>query len=462
MISPPDTSHGTTFLLNRLFRLATSGGLAFVLRVGGAAAGVLMNVAVTRAMGAEEAGRFFVGQIIMITAAMFARLGLDSTIVRQIAAKKVTNDRRGMSDVILVSVGFTGMALCLAGSAVWLAGHELPVFWDPGGYQAVIRSTAWAMIPFALTQLLAFGFQGLGRINTYMCFAFLAFPGSVILLTQLDDRFGIHDAADLMLAAAIVNALIVVVAGLIWFRFVPPRRYSRSIDPRQMIADSVPLLSASGITQGNRWASQLILAFFASPAVVAALSNANRAAGLVSFLLTAVDSVVAPRFATLSSLHRSDAIRRLVYQINGLIIAVSAPIVVLVFIFAEPIMGIFGDAFRPHANLLRILAIGQFINAATGCVRCAMVMCGHGREFRNAIGWSAVIGIVVALILTPWLGGIGAAISAAVAASISNVAAAIVMRSVMDINVFNPANSWNECFHQILRLSRGARMRTDD
>ena len=51
-----------------------------------------MNVVISRQLGAEEAGLFFLVYTIVFIAAVIGRLGLDNTFVRFIATHHSTND----------------------------------------------------------------------------------------------------------------------------------------------------------------------------------------------------------------------------------------------------------------------------------------------------------------------------------------------------------------------------------
>lgn len=61
----------------------------------------------------------------------------------------------------------------------------------------------------------------------------------------------------------------------------------------------------------------------------------------------------------------------------------ALPIVGFMLIFPERLMWLFGEQFKSGANLLRIFALGQFVNVMTGCVGYLLSMSGHERVLRN-------------------------------------------------------------------------------
>ena len=70
---------------------------------------------------------------------------------------------------------------------------------------------------------------------------------------------------------------------------------------------------------------------------------------------------------------------------------------------------LFGDEFTAAAPLLRILAIGQFINSAMGSAANLLLMTGHERDFRNACIASAIVSIAGGYFAIARLGEMGAA-----------------------------------------------------
>jgi len=89
-------------------------------------------------------------------------------------------------------------------------------------------------------------------------------------------------------------------------------------------------------------------------------------------------------------------------------------------------MGLFGPKFEEGALVLTILAIGQFINVATGSVGYLLMMSGHERLMRNNVACMAIVNIFISLLLIPWLGVIGAAISTAISLAAVNLIAVVI------------------------------------
>ncbi|MEY8213179.1 MAG: MATE family efflux transporter, partial [Colwellia sp.] len=126
-----------------------------------------------------------------------------------------------------------------------------------------------------------------------------------------------------------------------------------------------------------QWSGVLIAAVFVSSTDIAYLSAAQRTAMLTSFVLLVVNMVVAPRYARLWQENKINEIQRLAKWSTRGMAMLAAPIVAAMIFLPEVIMGLFGAEFKVAGNLLAIMAIGQFINVATGSVGYLLNMSGH-------------------------------------------------------------------------------------
>ncbi len=81
-----------------------------------------------------------------------------------------------------------------------------------------------------------------------------------------------------------------------------------------------------------------------------------------------------------------------------------------------------------------ILALGQFVNVATGSVGYLLSMTGHERELRNNAFISALAGVVFGLALIPGHGLLGASVATAVAVASQNLLGAYQVRKHLGFN----------------------------
>lgn len=172
----------------------------------------------------------------------------------------------------------------------------------------------------------------------------------------------------------------------------------------------------------------ITLGFFLPEEQVGWYFAASRTAKLVSFLLTVTTIVVAPQIARHFYAGEMGKLRRL---LKLAALAIFGPTFVAFWfcvLFSDQILGLFGPAFLAVRPELLILAGGQAVNAAMGCVTAVSNMTGHQKQ-------AAMIQIPVTfaasflMIFAAWLyGSIGVAWVTSGAIVVMNIAMWIYVR----------------------------------
>lgn len=99
----------------------------------------------------------------------------------------------------------------------------------------------------------------------------------------------------------------------------------------------------------------------------------------------------------------------------------ATPLLLVILLFPEWLMSFFGEEFREASTALVILALGQFVNIATGSVGYLLSMTGHEKDVRNNVFVSAALGIGLGFALIPAYGLTGAASATAIAIASQNL-----------------------------------------
>jgi len=109
---------------------------------------------------------------------------------------------------------------------------------------------------------------------------------------------------------------------------------------------------------------------------------------------------------------------------------------VLIVVFSEFVLDIFGNEFEIGKNTLIILAIGQFINAVSGSVGFLLNMTGKQRIFKNIFLIAVIINVVLNFILIPKYGMVGAAIATMISVAVWNIVSVVYIKLEFNIRTF--------------------------
>jgi O-antigen/teichoic acid export membrane protein len=402
--------------------------VALFLRILGAGLTFAFTLVVARMFGASGSGMFFLALTVMTIATVFGRMGMDNALVKFVAGYASAGDWAQVQAVHRVTLRVATLA-SLATTAVlfavapWLA---RVVFSEPA-LTPLLRWISLAVPPMVLATLYGQMLRGLKRTWSSMLVAAVWIPGlAIIAVAGLGTARGPLAAVWAYLFAVTATAL----GGWLWWTRVTPTAGTvrGDFDRRTMLATSLPLLWVASMSMAMNWIATFVLGARATVADVGIFNAASRVSFLVSFVLVAVDNISAPVFAELFRAGDHAALARTARNSVRLMIVLAAPLLVLVFAAPRAIMGVFGPEFARGAAVLTVLAAGQAINVVAGSVGYLLMMSGHEKQVRNSNLIAAGTCLVLALILVPREGVMGAAIAVTVALLMRNIYEVLMVR----------------------------------
>ncbi|WP_181408317.1 lipopolysaccharide biosynthesis protein [Schumannella sp. 10F1B-5-1] len=416
-------------------RLARGGGLSFVGSAVSAALGFVATVVVTRALGDAGAGQVLQLMGVLTIAMSFGRLGMDSVGVWLMP--RLVDEPQRIRGALTLQLGVALLGGAIAALAIALVLPGLGIGIDT----ELLRATA-AFVPagcLALTALAAL--RGLGELRGYVVLGSVALPlARVALLVVAALALATPLALGLAWSAALAPLALAAVAVLI----ARARRTGAAAGVRgPWLADgalvrrtlgyALPRTLSAVLEQGLLWLSVILVGALAGSAAAGDYGAASRliAAGLI--IDTAVRVVVSPRFSALLHAGRLAETEALYRTAASWLVLFSAPIYLLLGVFAPLVLGWFGDSFRDGAIALAILCGGAIVTFLAGNVHSLLLMSGRS-------GWAAgnkaavlALNIVANLILIPLLGVTGAAIAWAGSMLLDALLATVEVRLLLGI-----------------------------
>jgi O-antigen/teichoic acid export membrane protein len=279
--------------------------------------------------------------------------------------------------------------------------------------------------------LLSFGFQAFYRVIVATLFQNLGISSLFIIALAISYLFFENielDAVQLSYLYLFSVIVIFFLAIFCWNRQIDGQWGEVRLKDRQLWKSSSNLWVASSMSLAVQWSGILIAGAFVTSSDIAYLSAAQRTAMLTSFGLMVVNMVVAPRYARLWKENNIKEMQRLAkWSTRGMIVLVL-PIITLMLVVPSWIMSLFGDEFSVAGDLLAIIAIGQFVNVATGSVGYLLSMSGHERDFRRVTLFSGPLTIILSYIFIVQWGVLGAAIAMAIGLSLQNLLALFMVK----------------------------------
>lgn len=395
--------------------------------------GFATAVLLARFLGGEGYGRYVLAISWASILTIPALLGLDRFLVRGIATYEVQRKwelmggllRRTNQLVLLTSTVIAGIG-CVVAIMLLSRSLRLPF------------CVAMLLVPItALTLLRQGSMQALGRVLTGQTPEYLISPALIL------GGIGALELAGALtpttaLEANVTGAAIAFVVGTVLLRRALPA-VLRSVRPayatREWMRAALPMMLIGGVWMANSYVATLVVGTLDGPRPAGVYSVAQKGAELIVVLLVAANMPLAPAIARMHARSDREGFEHTTQRVAQATLLVSVPVAAVLIIFPDLYLGIFGTGFQTGATALRILAVGQLVNAAAGPAGNVLIMTGHERAAVRGIGVGLLANLMLGVALVPPLGVTGAAVAFASSLVLCQTALVVLARRRIGVNV---------------------------
>lgn len=234
-----------------------------------------------------------------------------------------------------------------------------------------------------------------------------------------------------------ITTIIIFLFGIYWLNQIVPKpihNCSAQYSSQEWFKFTLALLFMSGMSLILSQTDIIMIGSLVGTTKAGIYSVVTRASTLITFGLTAVNSIFAPMISELYVTGKFVELQKIVKLAARGIFAYSLTIGCLFVIFGNQILGVFGTSFQEGYYALIILTVGQLVNALAGSVGFLMTMTGHQKQASVVLMASALLNIILNAILIPSFGINGAAIATATTTALWNVVLLIYVRKYLKIN----------------------------
>lgn len=400
-------------------KLSHSAAISFLGSGFAAAAAMLLTVLVSRTVGAEGAGLFYLAIGLFTIASQILKLGSNSGVIRTIATQRAVGQSGHATQVLLIATIPVLVAAVAAGALIYIFAEQIAgIFAAPQQLQelaTLMRQLAFFVSFASVLAVLHTMTRMLDGVLMFTMLQNVLLPATRLILVGVVIWLG-GDAFDAVFAwAASLPFWILVTLGLL----LPGLRRDRKLRTKALEPGSAGRFwrFSGGRGIGGaleiclEWVDVLIVAALRSPAEAGIYAVVTRIVRAGQIIDRAMRVAVSPRIAHHLALAERSEARALHTQATRTMILVAWPFYLTLIFFGEAVLGFFGPEFRSGAPVLAVAALGIMILTTTGMLQSIILM--GGRSSWQVWVKSLALGLSVALnlLLVPWWGIIGAAIS---------------------------------------------------
>lgn len=272
----------------------------------------------------------------------------------------------------------------------------------------------------SLNTLIGMAFQGMARNNIATIALSL---GANILFIPLVIILGAQNLKELIVCMTLSASLVFffVTYLLIFQTRKAAKGKELHIRLSELFKNSLPFWIINICSQLTIWSGQLFLGMFTSAENVGLYNASHKLSLITSFLLLAINMLIAPRFALYAKNNNYENLKSLFIMSSQLIVVVTLPVVITMLLFSSSLLRFIGDEYVNGDLALKILAVGQLVNVCCGSVGYFLTMTGYEKEAKNASLLSTFFLLSLSIVLIPFYDVVGAAIATSVAVIIVNL-----------------------------------------
>ena len=382
-----------------------------VLRGAGSTASFLLGVQLARFLMPEGFGLYAIAIAFAQMLCVIAQAGLPTLAVREIAVGIQSRDWSLVREAVHWFPRVTLIASALVAVA-FLAG--LWIYNSVASSQAPTELIYAAVLTplFAMTVLNSAELRGFGKVVAGQSLDILIRPALVCVM--LFAVYLIHrgltpsDALSVYVAASVLTLAL----GLLWRRSsVPAEARAAPLTPhrRHWTKAAVPLAASDIFQQLTTTYGLFIVGLLSPPAEAGYLRVAWGTIVVIATPLAIFNVVLAPRLAQLHAAGNIRDLQRMAAFAAAAMSLVTWCALLFLYLVGQPLLEfVFGEAYAQSWAPLILLTAGQSVVAFFGVGWVLLSVARGERKLAVAYGVSTVAGIIVAMILAPHYGAVGA------------------------------------------------------
>lgn len=391
--------------------------MVFIMMIASYFLGYVFRLLIARELGVSSYGLVYGIIALFGLFSIFMSLGLESALVKYIAEFRARNKpERIKGSILIVLFSKLLFSVIICGALILLSDLIASEYFNTPKASILIKIYGIGIIFSAIIGTLKASFQG---FQSMRYFSTTDFVKSVIVLCITIPllTLGFGEMAPILgfaLAFAIFLPLIYfpLLIKKVFPEFLRVKAELSKPLAKKLFRFGIPITLATLAGTVLGYTDTVILTYFRSLKEVGLYNAAFPTMKVINVIGVAITSVVFPISAELWAKKRKDQLSNGLGMLYKYVLIVVFPIALTMFLFPEIIMGIlFGSEFRAAGNVLRILAIGYFINAFSGINNSTLTGIGKPKTVGKIILYGAALNLILNMILIPAYGMEGAALS---------------------------------------------------
>lgn len=422
-------------------RVARGSGIVFAGSLVGKVIKFGLQVLLSRTLGRAAYGLYTLGVSVLQFGRQISGLGLAEGVVRFGAEAHGQQDKARLKGTVLFGLGLSVLSGGGFGIALYLgSGLLATTVFNASELTPVLQAFSVALPFYVVTHFASRVARSLQKMVADVTLGTVAQPAVNVVAVAL--AFALGYQLDGAVVAFLVSAVVSGALGLyLIVRLVPallePIRATYA--PRSMMSFSIASLGTGLAFIVIEQTDRIMLGIFTTAADVGVYHAAALLATQVRFVLTAILATFTPVISDLYHRGRKADLHRLYQTTTRWIVTLSLPFALMLMLFPEPILGLYGADFRVGTGILIVLAASAFVNGGVGASGLMLRMSDYEwLAFGNEVGL-AILNVILNVWLIQRFGPIGAALATGLSIALANIIKLIEVYFLLGMTPYNAA-----------------------
>ncbi|WP_396144710.1 polysaccharide biosynthesis C-terminal domain-containing protein [Flavobacterium sp.] len=304
-------------------------------------------------------------------------------------------------------------------------------------YSLIIKTSA-VLFFYCVTILNTETFRALNKIYTAELFRntfkyLSVIIGAIYLFYTHQEQY----LVDVFLLGFIILAFISFFLIFLFFKKLENNNHLKSvvISHKEIVVKSFPM-AVSGM------AFFLLMSFdimflkkYFGNEQVAYYSTAIKLMTILSLVIISVNITASTKIAEFHASNNIIELKKTVKNTSRLIFIFTFPTAIIISVFSNSILAIFGAGYNIASNALIILMLGQAVCSLFGSAPIYLNMTGRQKTFQNILIIAVIINFITNSLLVPKYGMIGASISFVISLFFWNIITALIIYKRDRVNI---------------------------
>ena len=396
-------------------RAVRGAGIVFIMMVLSYFLGYLFRLILARELGVASYGLVYGIIALFGFFSIFMNLGLNSALVKYIAEFKAQNKLEELKgSILIVFLSKLLLTVLTCGILILFSDKIASDYLNAPQASILIKIYGIAIIFSVISSTLRSSFRGFQSMKYYSSTDFIK---SVLALTITSFllMLGFKEIAPILgftLTFAILPLIYFPLLTKIFPEFIHVKAELSKSLAKKLFTFGIPVVftGLAGMIFG--YTDTILLTYFRTLKEVGLYNVALPTMKVISVIGVAFTSILFPLSSELWAKKRKDQLGKGLGMLYKYALILVFPLALLMFLFPEIILGIlFGGEFKAAGGVLRILAIGYLINTLSGVNNTTLSGIGKPKEVSKIMFSGACMNLILNLILIPFYGMEGAAIS---------------------------------------------------